>query len=150
MCDGRTLAANTARRWRYRLPNADPNAAPPPPKQRHITPGVLPLVTFSRSTPLSLTSSNANIIAAVRLGKKNKLDLLSYEKNGMKRREVKIPADYVAGQAADYCEQVFEGDYALLEREAREGFEVADLRFSPDGGIILLTTTCVSERGGER
>ena len=133
-----------------RLPNADTNAAPPSPQRQHVEPSALPIVTFSRATPLDLTSANANIVAAVRVGKKNKLELLTYEKNGMKRREGKVLPDYVAGQAADYCDEVFEEPHAPLAQETEEGFEVVDLRFSPDGSIILLTTTCVSSRGEER
>ena len=88
----------------------------------------LNLVSFSRSTPLDLASANANMVVAVTVGKKNKVELLTYEKNGMKRRSLKVARDYVAGPSDEYCDEAFEGEAPDLEVGTEMSFEAIDLR----------------------
>ncbi|GMH59684.1 hypothetical protein TL16_g02882 [Triparma laevis f. inornata] len=94
---------------------------------------LLPKVKFSKSEALHLYSENANALLSVKVGKK--ILLVFYEKNGLKKRVVKVDKSFLAGSSSEYNNDLVEGD-------ADKGdISILDFRFSRDSRFIYLTSS---------
>lgn len=99
-------------------------------------------VKFSKSQSLSLTSVHANALLTVKTGKK--ISLVFYEKNGLKRRTVRVPPLFLAPFSEDEIHPLLErppSSPSSSSSKSKPPLTVNHFDFNSTSNIIVITTS---------